>query len=45
MDADTYCLQNIDDLFSVNVDDGSGIAACPDMGWPDCFNVRVQKFQ
>lgn len=40
LDADTLVLRNVDDLFSVDVSK-SGIAACPDIGWPDCFNSGV----
>jgi glycogenin glucosyltransferase len=36
MDADTLVLQNIDDLF-----EREEFSACPDPGWPDCFNSGV----
>ncbi|KAI8873132.1 nucleotide-diphospho-sugar transferase, partial [Ramicandelaber brevisporus] len=37
LDADTLVLRNIDDLFTRDL--GTlGIAAAPDVGWPDCFN-------
>jgi hypothetical protein len=37
LDADTLVLQNVDELFDVE----EGFAACPDIGWPDCFNSGV----
>jgi glycogenin glucosyltransferase len=36
LDADTLVLQNIDDLFG-----RPEFSACPDAGWPDCFNSGV----
>ena len=36
LDADTLVLQNIDDLFG-----RPELSACPDAGWPDCFNFGV----
>lgn len=39
LDADTLVLGNVDELFEM-VGDG-GFAACPDIGWPDCFNSGV----
>lgn len=33
LDADMLVLRNIDDLFS-----RPELSACPDVGWPDCFN-------
>ncbi|KAI0228541.1 glycogenin glucosyltransferase [Massospora cicadina] len=39
LDADTLVLRNIDHLFDVYR--GIGFAACPDPGWPDCFNSGV----
>ncbi|KAI3648146.1 hypothetical protein MP228_005392 [Amoeboaphelidium protococcarum] len=43
MDADTLVLKNIDNLFTDYQlsGNGSGVAAAPDMGWPDCFNSGV----
>lgn len=40
MDADTLVLSNIDDLFS-----REEFSACPDSGWPDCFNSGVFVFK
>jgi alpha-N-acetylglucosamine transferase len=37
LDADTIVKKNVDDLFSVNAE----FSACPDIGWPDCFNSGV----
>ena len=37
LDADTYPLKNIDDLFKRP----SSFSAAPDAGWPDCFNSGV----
>lgn len=37
LDADTLVLQNVDELFDVQ----QPFAACPDIGWPDCFNSGV----
>lgn len=39
LDADTFCLKNPDCLFEVDLSEEAGVAACSDMGWPDCFNV------
>jgi glycogenin glucosyltransferase len=36
LDADTLVLKNVDDLF-----DHDEFSACPDIGWPDCFNSGV----
>lgn len=36
LDADTLVVQNIDVLF-----DSDEFSACPDIGWPDCFNSGV----
>ncbi|CAO0800128.1 unnamed protein product [Mucor circinelloides] len=36
LDADTYPLQNIDQLF-----ERPSFSAAPDAGWPDCFNSGV----
>ena len=36
LDADTMPLCNIDDLFLYNE-----LSACPDAGWPDCFNTGL----
>lgn len=36
LDADTYPLKNIDELF-----DRPSFSAAPDAGWPDCFNSGV----
>ncbi|KAI7893629.1 glycogenin 1, isoform CRA_c [Mucor mucedo] len=36
LDADTYPLRNIDELF-----DRPSFSAAPDAGWPDCFNSGV----
>ena len=36
LDADTLVLRNIDDLF-----ERPELSACPDAGWPDCFNSGV----
>lgn len=36
LDADTLVLKNIDDLF-----EREEFSACPDVGWPDCFNSGV----
>lgn len=37
LDADTVALRAPDELFDVQAD----FAACPDVGWPDCFNSGV----
>ncbi|KAI8984678.1 nucleotide-diphospho-sugar transferase [Mycotypha africana] len=37
LDADTYPLKRIDELFNVE----ATFAAAPDAGWPDCFNSGV----
>lgn len=34
LDADTFCIRNIDELFNLNTD----FAAIPDISWPDIFN-------
>jgi glycogenin glucosyltransferase len=39
LDADTLVLKNIDHLFSQY--ENTHFAACPDIGWPDCFNSGV----
>ncbi|KAI9292078.1 nucleotide-diphospho-sugar transferase, partial [Neoconidiobolus thromboides FSU 785] len=39
LDADTLVLKSLDHLFDDYKD--SKFAACPDMGWPDCFNSGV----
>lgn len=39
LDADTLVLKNIDHLFSQY--GNTHFAACPDIGWPDCFNSGV----
>jgi len=36
LDSDTMPLCNIDDLFLYNE-----LSACPDAGWPDCFNTGL----
>eukprot|EP00158_Paraphelidium_tribonemae_P002883 Partr_v1_DN25753_c0_g1_i1_m74639 putative glycogenin len=36
LDADTLVVSNVDDLFA-----HEELSACPDMGWPDCFNSGV----
>merc|ERR1712168_1286820 len=36
LDADTLVLHNVDDLF-----EREELSACPDVGWPDCFNSGV----
>lgn len=36
LDADTFPLKNIDELF-----DRPSFSAAPDAGWPDCFNSGV----
>jgi glycogenin len=36
LDADTLILRNVDELF-----DQPEFSACPDIGWPDCFNSGV----
>lgn len=36
LDADTYPIQNIDQLF-----ERPSFSAAPDAGWPDCFNSGV----
>ncbi|EPZ32024.1 Glycosyl transferase, family 8 domain-containing protein [Rozella allomycis CSF55] len=36
LDADTLVLQNVDDLM-----EREEFSACPDAGWPDCFNSGV----
>lgn len=36
LDADTYPLRNIDELF-----ENTTFSAAPDAGWPDCFNSGV----
>jgi len=36
LDADTLVLHNVDDLFQ-----REELSACPDVGWPDCFNSGV----
>ncbi|EMR10480.1 hypothetical protein PNEG_01193 [Pneumocystis murina B123] len=37
LDADAFCLKNIDELFDLDTD----FAAVPDVGWPDIFNSGV----
>ncbi|KAK9765002.1 glycogenin glucosyltransferase [Basidiobolus ranarum] len=37
LDADTLPLRNVDELFELKAD----FSACPDAGWPDCFNSGV----
>lgn len=37
LDADVLALRAPDELFDVEAD----FAACPDVGWPDCFNSGV----
>lgn len=37
LDADVLAIRAPDELFDVEVD----FAACPDVGWPDCFNSGV----
>ncbi|KAI8052099.1 nucleotide-diphospho-sugar transferase [Syncephalis plumigaleata] len=39
LDADTFPLRQMDELFDRDV--GDGIAAAADIGWPDCFNSGV----
>lgn len=39
LDADTLPLRPIDSLFSLT--EGHRFSACPDIGWPDCFNSGV----
>lgn len=39
MDADTYVVENIDDLF-----ERDELSAAPDVGWPDLFNTGVFVF-
>lgn len=45
LDADTLVLKNVDDLFeqisSSGAEGEEAFAACPDIGWPDCFNSGV----
>jgi len=36
LDADTLVLHNVDELF-----EREELSACPDVGWPDCFNSGV----
>ncbi|KAG4073422.1 hypothetical protein HA402_000646 [Bradysia odoriphaga] len=40
LDADTFVLQNCDELF-----DREELSAAPDVGWPDCFNSGVFVFR
>ncbi|ORX93885.1 protein GYG-1, isoform c [Basidiobolus meristosporus CBS 931.73] len=37
LDADTLPLRNVDELFELEAE----FSACPDAGWPDCFNSGV----
>lgn len=39
LDADTLPLQNLDSLFALPIP--SGLAAAPELGFPDCFNSGV----
>lgn len=39
LDADTLPLRPIDPLFELT--EGHHFSACPDIGWPDCFNSGV----
>lgn len=40
LDADMLVLKNIDDLF-----EREEFSACPDIGWPDCFNSGLFVFK
>lgn len=40
LDADTFVLQNCDELF-----EREELSAAPDVGWPDCFNSGVFVFR
>lgn len=40
MDADTFVVKNIDELFEKDE-----LSAVPDIGWPDCFNSGVFVFK
>jgi alpha-N-acetylglucosamine transferase len=40
LDADTFCIQNIDSIFD-HVNGDVEFAAAPDIGWPDNFNSGV----
>ena len=40
MDADTFVVENVDDLF-----DREELSAAPDVGWPDMFNTGVFVFK
>ncbi|KAI9597487.1 nucleotide-diphospho-sugar transferase [Syncephalis fuscata] len=39
LDADTFPLRHVDELFDRDI--GDRIAAAADIGWPDCFNSGV----
>lgn len=41
LDADMLCLAKITDLFESDAE----FAACPDAGWPDCFNSGLFLFK
>lgn len=41
LDADVLVLKNIDDCFTYLDNDETIFTACPDIGWPDCFNTGV----
>ncbi|KAJ3416763.1 hypothetical protein HDV05_000137 [Chytridiales sp. JEL 0842] len=40
LDADSFALRNVDELFNF-LDDGAVFAAAADVGWPDIFNSGV----
>ena len=40
MDADTFAVENVDDLF-----EREELSAAPDVGWPDMFNTGVFVFK
>lgn len=39
LDADTLPIRPLDSLFEST--EGHAFSACPDIGWPDCFNSGV----
>ena len=41
MDCDVVAVRAPDELLSMSFDEGLGLAAAPDVGWPDCFNSGV----
>ncbi|KAJ3408112.1 hypothetical protein HDV05_005145 [Chytridiales sp. JEL 0842] len=41
LDADTFVLRNVDNLFNFLDEESAVFAAAPDVGWPDIFNSGV----